>query len=73
MYVIDMPRLEKAEHASVASQSIFEQTRADLDKIKQMVDDPANAELTVAGLAKLKPTAAGPKVNCSVVSLCAPF
>ena len=69
-YVIDMLRLEKAEQAATA-QIIFEQTRGDLNKIKQMVDDPTNVELAVAGLAKLEPAAAGPKVNCLVVSLCA--
>ena len=67
-----MPRLEKAEQAA-AGQIIFEQTRGDLDKIKQMVDGPANFELAVAGLAKLETTAAGLKVNCLLVSLCTPF
>ena len=68
-----MPRLEKAEQVG-ASQIFFEQTRGDLNEIKQMVDDPANVELAVASLAKSEPTApAGPKVNCLVVSLCAPF
>ena len=69
-YVIDMLCLEKAEQAA-SGQIIFEQTRGDLDKIKQIVDDQANVELAVAGLAKLEPAAAGPKVNCLVVSLCA--
>ena len=96
-YVIDMLCLEKAEQAA-SGQIIFEQTRGDLDKIKQMVDDPtlyralgpicvwgsvigpsmgwddpANVELAVAGLAKLEPATAGPKVKFLVVSLSALF
>ena len=67
-----MPRLEKAEQVG-ASQIFFEQTRGDLNEIKQMVDDPANVELAVARLTKLEPAAAGPRVNCLVVSFCALF
>ena len=67
-----MPLLEKAEQTATA-QIIFQQTRDDLDKMKQMVDDLANVELTVAGLAKLEPAAVGSKVNCLVVLLCALF
>ena len=65
-----MPRLEKAEQAS-ACQIICEQARGELDKIKQVVTSLANVELVAANLAKLKPAANDPKVNCLVVSLCA--
>ena len=65
-----MPRLEKTEQVS-AGQIICEQAWGELDKITQVVAVPANVELVVAGLAELEPAAAGPKVNCLVVSLCA--
>ena len=56
-----------------ARQISFEQATGELDKIKQVVNAPSNVELVAANLAKLEPPTAGPKVNCLVVSLCAPL
>ena len=76
-----MSLFEKVEQA--ADQIMCEQTRADLDKIQQVVAGPAIIEQTeagpaiieqtVIGLVKFEPAAADPKVNYLVVSLYTPI
>ena len=65
-----MSLFEKNEQVA-ADQIICEQTRADLDKIWQVVAGPAIIEQAVVGLSKFEPAAAGPDLNCLVDLLCA--
>ena len=64
--LIDMPCLEKVEQAAHLLAD-----KGHLDKIVQVVADPTNVKLLVVGVAEFEPAAAGPEVNCLVVSLCA--
>ena len=70
--LIDMSRFKNIKQAA-ANQIICEDTRANLERIEQVVAGPANVEQAVAGLVKFEPAAAGPEVNCLVALLCALF
>ena len=63
---VDMACFKKFEQATYGK-NICEQTRANLDKIQQVVAGPATIEQAVAGLAKFEPKVARPEVSCLVV------